>query len=95
MRSILRIWRAGHPRLVRAATWLALLGVLLLGLGIWIDLRGLWVEYPFTTNVLSTAGTSMTGVPIAIIVLSELTARSTRYRASQDLQNLLRSTSAR
>lgn len=83
------MWQTAHPTLRRIAVVLALIGLALAAGGVYLDSRGWWSSRPFLTNLASSVIGALVAIPLAVIVISDLTERSTRHRNQVELKNLL------
>ncbi|MFE1877686.1 hypothetical protein ACFW9N_43780 [Streptomyces sp. NPDC059496] len=75
MLSRLRRWWADTPRAIRWVVYVCLpLGALAIAVGVYGDGHGWWDDRSFLTNLASSFASLLFGVPLALVVLSHLSA---------------------
>ncbi|MFJ3094631.1 hypothetical protein [Streptomyces hydrogenans] len=70
-----RLWWLDTPRLIRKIVWVCIpLGVIAVSLGVYGDGHGWWDDRSFLTNLASSFASLLFGVPLALVVLTHLSA---------------------
>ncbi len=87
----MRSWWLDTPRAVRWVVYICLpLGAITIGLGIYGDGHGWWDDRSFLTNLASSFASLLFGVPLALVVLTHLSAMQAAVAERRAAQRRMR-----
>lgn len=85
----MRFQRSGRLWVPQWVLWAGLfswlVGLVLIGIGVWADIAGWWTGRPFMLNLTSSLASALVGIPVSILALSWVLERTRVHRAGVSL----------